>query len=365
VATLYSVDEPFREDSIRYYRTLLRALYVVLRGIALSTAAERGSGKVTSPASIVTTTQTVLSVLDRVVALGFRSAVSLVHEVRTPAYAEDIALLTAILQACLSLPGLDESQGQILNIMAAQDVLAVATSLYSWSDRLNDKNDPVYGELSLLFLLEISSLPVIAEQLAIDGFLGQLTSAGIANYLRRPHVSPVSDSSLAVRCYGIWVKAILPLLLNVLTALGPSIAAEVAFVLNQFPNLLQSSVDRFDAPGLRRTSARNTRQYITLLSVSEIHSLALLTRVLAASRQNNARDIPAVEWDAGALLEGVDFWLSGRKVLRESLLPLGSREVEWKGMPASARRDCESRLEEKIVVQLEAVRDVLGDDLSA
>ena len=132
----------------------------------------------------------------------------------------------------------------------------------------------------------------------------------------------------------------------------------MAFVLNQFPNLLAASVERFEAPGLSRTAAARdaAQQYITLLAISEIHSLALLTRVLGAQRRNNSRDIPEVVWDAGSVLENVDFWLSGRKILRERLLPLNGREMDWRGMKALGEGGgCENRLEEKAVVQLEGV----------
>ena len=95
------------------------------------------------------------------------------------------------------------------------------------------------------------------------------------------------------------------------------------------------------------------------MAVSEIHSLALLTRILGALRATNSRDIPEVIWESGQLSENIDYWLSTRKVLRERLLPLGTREVEWRGTKASEGSGCESKLEEKVVSQLMAVRAVM------
>jgi nuclear pore complex protein Nup188 len=188
--------------------------------------------------------------------------------------------------------------------------------------------------------------------------------------MRRANVSPLSDNAGAARCYAIWAKGILPLLPNILGALGTTIAPEVAFVLNQFPNLLASSVERLEAPGLSRTvsssaSSQQTPHFVALVAVAEVHSLALLTRVLAALRVNNSRDIPEVVWDSGAVLENVEFWLASRKVLRERLLPLGPREVEWRGVRAggeAAAGGCENLLEEKAVGLLEGIRDVLGEE---
>ncbi|KAI6373280.1 hypothetical protein MCOR25_003486 [Pyricularia grisea] len=349
---LSSVEDRFGPDQIEYYRTLLKILYIVLRGC-----------RQMEPS--VSTVQTILNILDRIVAQGFRALVTLIHDPETKVAPADVALLTAILQACLAIPSVDECGTQILNMMASQDVLHVAMSLFSWADRLAEDGDPIYGELSLLFLLELSTVPAVAEQLALDGLLGHLTSARLANSMRRPNVSPFANTAGAQRCYSIWTKAVLPLMINILSALGSTIAPEVAFVLSWFSGLLDASVQRWEAPGLSRTSTRGAPRHVTLLAVSEIHSLALLTKVLEALRQNNNRDIAEVQWDGSTLLENIEFWLSRPKLLRESLVPLGSREVEWRATKVVGpdADKVESKLEEKVVSLMESVKTILSDEM--
>ncbi|KAI1870464.1 uncharacterized protein JN550_005392 [Neoarthrinium moseri] len=367
-ATVSTVEEPYSADSLPLYRTLLKLLYVTLRAQvkASSLDARTASQKRVINDSSASVSQTVLGILDRVVARGFRTLVSLIHDAEGSVFPDDLAIINAILQTCLSIPGINQSQTQIVNIMAAHDAVHVAVSLYSWADKLAEKGDPIYGELSLLFLLELSALPLVAEQLACDGLLNHLTSASLVKHLNQANVSPFAEAVGPQRCYAIWAKAIVPLLLNILTALGQTIAPEVAYVLNQFPGLVAASVERFEAPGASRTqTARSKSAYVTLLSVGEIHDLALLTRVLGAFRAQNVRDIPTVEWDAAGALENVEFWLGSRKILRERLVPLGQREAEWKASrpgPAAAARGCESRLEEKVVDMLEGVKVVLAED---
>ncbi|KAJ8127365.1 hypothetical protein O1611_g6271 [Lasiodiplodia mahajangana] len=369
-ATVSSYQEAYTPENILMYRTLLRLLYVALRTLAQSygavdfKASVRDShGNSISPATV---SQTVLGILDTVVSKGFRTVVALIHDSDTTVSASDIIIINAILQACLRIPGMDQSQTQILNIMAAHDAIQAAISLYSWADKLAEKGDPIYGELALLFLLELSAFPLGAEQLACDGLLDHITSAKLATYLRRSNVSPFADSVGPQRCYSIWAKGIVPILLNMLSTLDTTIAPEVAYVLNQFPNLMQSSIDRFEVPDDSQRRRPRDIAFITPLSVSEIHSLALITQVLGALRTKNARDIPAVEWDSATLLENVDWWIDHRKVLRERLVALGSREAEWKSMPASdaeTRRGLENRLEAKVVDQLEFVRIALDGGL--
>ncbi|OTB08062.1 hypothetical protein M426DRAFT_219006 [Hypoxylon sp. CI-4A] len=360
-ATVSSVQEPYAPENISLYRTLLKLLYVTLRAQVRSLG--NVSDKHIEDAAVI---QTVLSIIDIVVGRGFRTLVSLVHDSTPSISPSDFALINAILQACLCVRGVEQSQTQILNILTAHDAVQAAVSLYSWADRLADQGDPIYGELSLLFLLELSKLSQVAEQLACDGLLNHITSASLATYLRRANVKPFAESVGLQRCYSIWAKGIVPLLLNILGALGGTIAPEVAYVLNQFPHLMRNSVDRFDPPDDSRRRDRNDRDYITLLSVSEIHSLALMTRVLASFRTNHERDVPAVEWDSASLAESVEFWIDRRKLLRERLVTLGPREAEWRSMPPSDRnknRGFESRLEEKVIEQLELVRTVLGEGL--
>ncbi|KAI1173931.1 nucleoporin subcomplex protein binding to Pom34-domain-containing protein [Nemania sp. FL0916] len=369
-ATVSSYQEAYTPQNISIYRTLLRLLYVTLRALAQSYSQADFSASVRNnpgtSISLANVSQSVLGILDVVVSKGFRTAVTLIHDSDTTITTNDIAIINAILQACLCIPGMDQSQTQILNIMAAHSAIQAAISLYSWADKLAEKGDPVYGELALLFLLELSALPLIAEQLACDGLLDHIASASLATYLRRPNISPFADSAGSQRCYSIWAKGIVPILLNMLSALGATIAPEVAYVLNQFPKLMRSSIDRFEAPDDSSRRDSQDMAFVTLLSVSEIHSLALITQVLRSLRANNARDIPAVEWDYTALLENVDWWVDHRKVLRERLVALGPREAEWKSMPASAgdkKKGSESLLEAKVVDQLEFVRIVLSEGL--
>jgi len=353
-----------------YYRSLLKMLFLALRAHATRAQVPKkpnGTANPPSPSqptkipSSSTTVRIILDVLRQVVARGFRDLVAAIHERPTESVADDIALVTAILQACLQVPGIEFSQTEILQYMAAFDVARVATTLFSWSDKLSVNGDPIYGELSTLFLLELSSIPEVAEQLAVEGTMGHISNASITSYIRRGNISSLSEGLGPQRCYSIWVRGILPLLLNILDAVGGSIAAEVAIFLNQFPKLLQQSVEAIDVPHSRLGTAMPPPR-ITYLMVSEVHSLALLMYVLSTFRISFAgiTDIPDVKWDHTSVLESVDHWLTERTVLRARILPLNVRELELaKQKPLSAGTGCENRLEEKVVQELLGIRDVL------
>ena len=84
------------------------------------------NGKIKANSTATAISQTILSILDIIVARGFRTLVSFIHDSETSVLPDDVALLTAILQACLCVPGIEQSQTEILNIMAAHDAIISA-----------------------------------------------------------------------------------------------------------------------------------------------------------------------------------------------------------------------------------------------
>jgi len=357
-------DTSFAPETALYYRKLLQTLYVSMRAYQVRLDNTRDSKEKSNGKHSVEVNQMVLNILDRVVAQGFRNLVSLLHDDTQSVTQGDFGLITALLQACLAMPGMEQSQTQILNIMASHNCFYAATSLFSWADKLTDQGDPVYGELSMLFLLELSALPGVAEQLACDGILNILLTANLTKFMIKGRLSPYAETPMAQRCYGIWVKGLLPLMLNLLTALGGTVAPEVAYLLNQFPELLELSATRFEAPGASRTQLRSSAQHLTLMGTSEVHSLALITRILNALRINLGREIPEVNWNAPSVLESTEMWLASERMFKDGLLPLGPREIEWRSMKRTSKDERgDNVLEQKVYSQLEAVRDVLSESL--
>ena len=353
-------DRPLPIGDVPYYRSLLKILFLAVRFNAESSSDSKkeslnASTRMTESSSIV---PTIIDILKNVVAIGLRELVATIHESPDLSAPEDLALITGILQSCLRIPSISLHHPQIVSIMLANSTAHIACALFSWSDKVAIAGDPIYGELSILFLLELSSMEPMAEQLAINGILGHIASADITSHLRRPGVSPFSDSAGLQRCYSIWARGILPLLLNLLDAVQASITSEVALFLLQFQNLLKQAEQAFDAPETNRIIPKGQTKYITLINCSEVHSLALLHYILSTYRAEGKTDIPDVKWDAAGVLENVEFWLGSKALLRERILPMGEREAEWvKSKPVG---QTVSRLEEKIVNELLGIRDVLS-----
>ncbi|KAI5210307.1 hypothetical protein AUEXF2481DRAFT_104139 [Aureobasidium subglaciale EXF-2481] len=336
---------------VDYYRTLLRILFLALQPQVYNPIQkEKRSAPVVPviPLEILGT-----------VHKNFRALCSNVHANPDSVQPADFVLLTALLQSVLRIPGIASSHSTIATGCADAGTLRYATSLYSWSDRLvtPDSVDPVYGEIAILFLLELSSVTYIAEQMAVEGVLSRLSSANLSHYLRNMNGKGPFDEP--IRVFPIWSKGILPLCLNLLEAVGPPIAAEIGAFINSFPAQVRRAETDLEnkQPSLRHPYAG----CLTLGLASETHSLSLISlilerlRTVGASSGASAAEIPSLEFDRANAKEQVESILRTRRNLRERIMPVGERETEWaRQKPTAATKDIENKLEERIVDEFEA-----------
>ena len=343
-----------------YNRILLKILYIALQAHASgpSESKERDEDKA-SMLSASESTQIVLEIINVVVIQGFRSMIKTLHEDFSPVLPMDFALITAIIRAAFCVPGVDRHLDQLVSQFSDNNTTRYATTLLSWSDQLTVNNDPVYGELSVMFLVELSVVPALAESLAIEGVLSQISSARLMQYFRRPEaIGPFDEPT---RMHSIWSRGILPLLLNLLTAVGAPIAGEVAAFLNSYQQQMARATKNFEIKSSSTT-------YITLGLASEIQSLTLLSTILETYREAGAsagivsQEIVQLKWDRDQAKEDLYSWLQRRKVLRESIVTTEEREEVWaRQKPLRGGSDgAENRLEEKVVEEMNAALSILS-----
>jgi nuclear pore complex protein Nup188 len=370
-------DSPFRGHEVEYYRKLLRILFISLRleaQVASASYSTSGTGPGMPSKSVPLNNAkkptlpnlpaTINEILSDVVSRGFRSFALQLHDDPLSCSPSDLVLLTAILQSALSIPGILSAQQHVAAIFAANEISRYATTLFSWSDRLAIDKDPIYGELTILFLLELSIIPAIAEQMAIDGVLTQLSAASLTEYFRRPNGMGSSDRPY--RLYSIWTRGILPLCLNLLHSVGPPIAGEVVSFLNQFPNQLLRCSMALDSRN-RPARLKSNEEQITLGLASEAHSLALIATLLDHYRDQGPAvgilpsDIEEFSWNREEAKEDIETWLQGRRALRDRIVAINERDSELMRLPPLKNSNlCDNRLEEAIVSELTVALTLLS-----
>lgn len=356
-------------DNAEYYRMLLKILYLALQSHSLdaSSASPENLKESTAKSSTArfqsrSNVQIGLEVLSTIVAQGFRSLTIILHDSPALVHPSDFSLITAILRSTLHIPSLSRNTTHLISAFSDSQTGRCASTLLSWADQLATNGDPIYGELSILFLLEMSSVPALAESLAVEGVISRILSTNLIRTLQSRAFGPFDQPA---RMYGIWGRGVLPLLLNLLHAVGPPLAPEVSAALNQFPNQLARASNTFTSSP--RTSAKDPTGYITLGMASEALNLSLTVTILQTLREAGAsaavipNEIEEVKWDRGQVKEEVEGWLQRRGALSEKIVPCDEKEERWsKQNPLSGAGGNENRLEERVVEEMQGILGILG-----
>lgn len=356
-------------DNADYYRMLLKILYLALQPHTMDAGSTSPEVLNASTADGSTarsqsnfTVQVGLEMLSTIVAQGFRSLTIILHDSPTLVQPPDFSLITAILRSVLHIPNLPRNTAHLMSAFSDSQTARCASTLLSWADQLATNGDPIYGELSILFLLEMSSVPALAESLAVEGVMSQMLSTNLIGILQSRAFGPFDQPA---RMYGIWGRGVLPLLLNLLHAVGPPLAPEISAALNQFPNQLARASNTFTSSP--RTSAKDPTGYITLGMASEALSLSLIVTILQTFREAGASaaiipsEIEEVKWDRVQVKEEVEGWLQRRGALRDKIVPSDDKEERWsKQKPASGAGGNENRLEERVMEEMHGILGILG-----
>jgi nuclear pore complex protein Nup188 len=167
--------------------------------------------------------------------------------------------------------------------------------------------------------------------------------------------------------YTIWTTGFLPLCLNLLFLVVRA-APEVAAFLNQFEGQLARAAEVFSAPHVGTTS-KPSSEWITLSMASEASSLSLISFILAQFREAgpsaglDPQSIQALKWDHAQVKEDIESLLSRRQSLRSRIVATNEKEAEWsRQKPVSADSGCTTRLEEKVLAELNAALTCLADE---
>ncbi|KAJ5904302.1 hypothetical protein N7504_006685 [Penicillium tannophilum] len=356
-------EEALINDDTEYYRCLLNVLFLALqfhlKGPSRTAPAAQSKVAVSSDLTVV------VEIVKTIVAQGFRSLTTYLHEEPEKCTPKDFAILIAILQSALNVKDADRLFEHITYHIEDNDTARHATTLFSWADQLTVAGDPVYGELSLSMLVKMSSIPMLAEHIAVEAVLMKLSTCRLTNILRQPKGFGPFDP--VPRMYTIWTTGFLPLCLNLLFNVVRA-APEVAAFLNQFEGQLARAAEVFSTPHVG-TSSSPSSQWISLGMASEAYSLSLVSFILAQFREAgpsaglDPQSIQELKWDSAQVKEDIESLLARRQSLRSRIVATNEKEAEWsRQKPISADSGCTNRLEEKVLTELKAALTCLADE---
>lgn len=349
-------------DDTEYYRSLLNVLFLALQfHLETSRAPPTAQNKVVVSSDLTV----VVEIVQTIVAQGFKSLTTYLHEQPEKCTPKDFGVIIAILQSALHVKDADRLYEHITYHIEDSDTARHATTLFSWADQLLLEGDPVYGDLSMSILVKMSNVPMLSEHIAVEGVLMKLSTCRLTNLLRQPKGFGPFDP--VPRLYSIWTAGFLPLCLNLLYHVVRT-APEVVAFLNQFEGQLNRATEVFASPHAG-TSVSAASQYISLTMASEAYSLALISFILDGFRQAgpsaglDPQSIQELKWDKTQVKDDIEALLSRREILRARIVPTTDKETEWsRQKPVVANSKATTRLEEKVVAELTTALACLSGD---
>ena len=132
-----------------------------------------------------------------------------------------VQLVTAILQEILAVPNVELAFGVISTSLLESNVVQCALQCFVQSHKVLVDGEPLYGVLSVTFLLALSQIPAVAEQILADEGLEVIMESTVCEKFCTGDVKYGSIE------YKMWTRGILPLLLQFINAIGPSLSEAV------------------------------------------------------------------------------------------------------------------------------------------
>ncbi|KIW99484.1 uncharacterized protein Z518_11223 [Rhinocladiella mackenziei CBS 650.93] len=377
-----SYEQAIVNGDLTYWRSML---YVLLMATQFHVNKKRKPTTIPGTSTAVVTLDpantTFLEITTRIVAEGFKSAVSALQDQKQSKLKNntddennfigprDISLLVTMMQTILRLPNIDQFSVELAERISSSGIISACVLLYSWAHLLTgpeSDNQPRYADFCVQLLSSVSSLPLVAEELAIEGVLNRILASKTTEYLQRvpggaSHVDPRPNCGFL---YRIWATGLLPLCLNLLHAVGGPIAAEISSFLNQFPNQLVRASTSFMLN--LQTKAEEGTDVLTLTVAGEAGTLALISYILSSYRDAGASAavdstsiLPLKGYDEHrkAIAEDVrDVLALKEDVRRKMTVPTDERELTWQ-----TSKDGD-KLDAKIVQELQMALASLGRD---
>ncbi|KAM9921553.1 hypothetical protein OXX59_006429 [Metschnikowia pulcherrima] len=164
---------------------------------------------------------------------------------------EDLNLVLSVLKEFVQLQITNSLEADLSALLAKHKTVETLLSLYSFSHLILVNNDPVFAQLSLMFLQQLLEVESFAEKIVDSKMFMVIRESMISQVLRDGGVSVFN----ATQVHGTWTNGILPILVTCLSR-GKAIS-ECIFTLRAFSRQIEFSIEAWssDSSSLRVSSA--------------------------------------------------------------------------------------------------------------
>ncbi|KAG4306483.1 hypothetical protein PORY_000471 [Pneumocystis oryctolagi] len=284
----------------QYTRTILKIIYICLHGI--NSSQDHIENYIIFPILI--------GLSDLVLARGASKLFSKALETPNSIFPSDIMLFAAIADEIFDIQGIEALYDTISASMFQHDNFQSVITFFSNIDPIKkNQNNYLFAEASLLFLYVFSSIPSLSEQLVIYGLLNMFVDASICHQIQKRdiHLQNSNTSSISLRLYQLWVRGVLPIILNLLRHVGNRISTEILSFLKVYDVQIQTAFGNWNKPIV-----------ITSLIIEETFLLVMIFDILHVEKNYNSDYL----FNKTELLESITYLLSHPKYLAILIMPV-------------------------------------------
>ncbi|EMR11629.1 hypothetical protein PNEG_00068 [Pneumocystis murina B123] len=284
----------------QYTRTLLRIIYICLHGI--NSSEDNVENHTMFPILI--------GLSDLVLARGASKLFSKALETQNSVFPSDIMLFAAIAEEIFDIQGIEALYDTITTSMFQHDNFHSIITFFSNIDTIKENQDNyLFAEASLLFLYTLSSIPSLSEQLVVYGLLNILVDASICHEVQEKviNIQNSNTGSISLSLYQLWVRGILPIVVNLLRHLGNRIFVEICGFLKIYDVQIQTAFENWNRPTV-----------ITSLVIEETFLLVMIFDILHMEGNNNNDYL----FNKTELLDSITYLLSHPKYLATLIIPV-------------------------------------------
>ncbi|RLV89431.1 Nucleoporin [Spathaspora sp. JA1] len=150
---------------------------------------------------------------------------------------DDLMMILSILKLFIKLSNQRLHQ-EMSRLIVENDMIKSLLNLYSISHIIEVNDDFIFAQLSLMYILELMSIEIIANQFIQSGLFVVLLESPISIPIRNGGLS----ISHGAQYYRLWINGILPLIITSLSKLGPELG-EIRMVLQLYNKQLEYCIE--------------------------------------------------------------------------------------------------------------------------
>ena len=255
--------------------------------------------------------------------------------------ADMINIIIAIGQEVVDLCTNDAIFSEFCNKLMDHNSLEAAVRMYATSHQALINDQPIFAELSLLYMVTLAPAPRVPEQLAVARILAFIMESPISSILQSTDFRTPHSHVL----HRVWTRGVLPIIFNLLQSLGSRILHDAVAFLRLYEHQIQSAFTEWARPKLVTTTlADETALLLVLFEVVDSYLRLEQDQFVFRGKED--------------LLENVNNLLAHPRFLARLVHPTSLEEEKL--MEQRKEGEFRNGLVAKIAGDLEDMRGLLG-----